>query len=269
MQAGPVLRDRSLNTRLLILSEMLREPGVSLSEVARRLGITVQAISNHAQALLRDGALAQEHRSYRVTAVGVDRLQSGVDRLVDAVSQLRRPLQRVASASAVAAGALRSGQQVGLVMEGGELMAYPDSDAASQGVVREGAKAGQEVIVERLEGVVSLTPGRLTVLVLPGPAEGGGRVADLDALAAIVAELDVARVAAVGTGARAAARQVGRLDDPFAGTDAAFAAAEHGLDVVLLCSRDRWAEAMERLETRNGRTLARIQVDVRDAPRRR
>lgn len=260
------LRDRTANTRLLVLSELLRSPGSSLSAVSRRIGITVQAVSNHARALARTGWLRQDGPHYRVTAAGVDALQAGADRLADALEQLRAPLTRVAVASAVAGGRVRAGERVGLVMEGGEQVAYPGREAASRGVARNDARAGEEVVVAELEGILALTPGQVTVLVVPGPGEGGTAAVDPDATARAVAEVAPDRVAAVGTGARLLAARLGRLDDPFAGAAAAFAAAEHGLLALLVTSRDLLPATLESLEARNARTLERVQVDVRDAP---
>src|SRR5581483_6319611 len=47
--SAKLLRDKSAITRLLILAQLEREPGITLSEVAARLDVTVQAVSAYAK----------------------------------------------------------------------------------------------------------------------------------------------------------------------------------------------------------------------------
>src|SRR5687767_6615690 len=176
------LRDRTGITRLLILAELERRPGTTLSDVAGALGITVQAISAHAKDLSSLGWLRTEDGAYRATPKGLQSLHEGVRHLRDAVGALAAPLDVIQLTSAIAATSVQAGDSVGLFMEEGDLAARPAKEAPSRGRALTSAKAGEEVIVGDLQGMVKLDPGRLTIVSLPGPAEGGVAAIDRDAL---------------------------------------------------------------------------------------
>jgi putative transcriptional regulator len=267
------LRDRTAITRLLILAELERRPGTTLSDVAAALGITVQAVSAHAKALSAQGWLRADEGAYRASPKGLQALHEGVRHLHDAVDALAQPLAVIQVTSAVAGASVQAGELVGLYMEDGDLAARPAKDAPSRGRARAAAKAGEEVVVGDLEGMVRLEPGRLTLVSLPGPAEGGVARVDRDALRRILSKKPGKRMGAHGTGALVVARALSRdgswrLDFEFAADRAAFNAAERGLDVLLLVTRERLAEVMESFERLNAETLRRVPVELLEAPER-
>lgn len=284
------LRDRTAITRLLILGELERRPGTTLSDVAASLGVTVQAVSAHAKDLASMGWLRSDDGTYRATPKGLQSLHEGVRHLRDAVGALAAPLDVIQLTSAVAAAPIQAGDAVGLFMEEGDLAARPSKDAPSRGRARNAAQAGEEVIVGDLQGMVKLDPGHLTLVSLPGPSEGGIAAIDREALRKALGrrigsrngqagqrdrEREAAgRVGAHGTGARVLARWlakegVGRLDFEFAADRAAFNAAERGLDVLLLVTRDRLAEVMESFDRLNSETLRRVPIELVEAPERK
>lgn len=270
------LRDRTATTRVLILAS-LQGQAATLSEVAERLGVTVQAVSAHARALAAQGLLAVHDGSYRPTPRGLQAVHEGVRQLRDAVAALASPLDVIQVASAVAAGPVRKGQEVGLWMADGDLEARPVTrthvEPGSRGVAQNDAQPGQEVIVADLKGIVRLEPGILRVISIPAPAEGGVRRVDGDGVTRLLAQGQWAKVGAHGTGARILARQLAaqgrlRLDFEFAADRAAFNAAERGLNALLLVSRDRLAEVMQAYERLNQATLRRVPVELVEAPER-
>jgi predicted transcriptional regulator len=272
-EANRRLRDRTGITRLLILSELERKPGTTLSDAAKALGVTVQAVSAHAKSLAASGWLHSDEGLYRATPRGLQALHEGVRHLHDAVSALAAPLDVIQVTSAVAAAPIAAGDTVGLFMEEGDLAARPGKDAPSRGRARHAAKAGEEVVVTDLQGMVRLEPGRLTLVSVPGPAEGGTARVDAAALRKALSRKPGTRLGAHGTGARVLARSLQkggpwRLDFEFAADHAAFNAAERGLDVLLLVSRDRLAEVMESFERLNAQTLRRVPVELLEAPER-
>lgn len=267
------LRDRTAITRLLILAELERRPGATLSDVGDVLGITVQAVSAHAKDLGSLGWLRIVDGAYRGTPRGLQALHEGVRHLHDAVAALAAPLDVIQVTSAVAATAIQPGDLVALFMDEGDLAARPGKDAPSRGRARTPAKAGEEVVVGDLQGMVRLDPGRLTVVSLPGPGEGGVAGVDRDLLRRQMAKKPGKRLGAHGTGALVVARGLAkdgpwRLDFEFAADRAAFNAAERGLDVLLLVTRDRLAEVMESFERLNAGTLRRVPVELVEAPER-
>lgn len=268
------LRDRTRITRILILAELQRAPGVTLSDVAKRLDVTVQAVSTHAKSLVAAGWLTNRDGQFDVTPKGLQTLHEGVRSLHDAIEAVASPLAVIHVASAIAASAIRAGEEVGLFMADGDLEAKPGRPGPSRGRARNNAKPGEEVVVGDLRGMVQLRPGRLVVVTVPGPAEGGIALVDRDALRKLLAaKIQAQRVAAHGTGARILARSMakdgrGRVDLECAADRAAFNAAERGLDVLLYASRDRLPEVIQSFERLNLETLRRVTVEIIDAPER-
>lgn len=253
------LRDRAMMTRLLVLADLEQNPGTSLSSVGRRLGITVQAVSDHVRALAADGSV---HGSPpRVTPVGRQALREGADRIRRAARELVPPGQVIDATSARATQAVRAGEIVGLVMRDGDLCTAPASGASSTGQAVGDAAPGEEVIVSDLEGILDLRPGHLRVLSLPGPVEGGTQgIAGSDVREASQGR----RVGVVGTGASILADRLGvAVEFAFAAAHAAFNAAERGLDVVLWVTRDRLGETMQTLEALDRGTLHPVPLEVR------
>lgn len=264
---GKLLRDRSGLTRLLVLAALEKEPGCTLSEVARRLDVTVQAVSAYAKGLAEDGLLADGEHGYAVTPQGLQHVHEGVRQLRAAVDAVATPLSVIRVASAVAAARVNAGERVGLYMEGGDLAAKPRLRASSTGRAVHDADVGEEVVVADLSGLVDLQPGRIQVIAVPSPMEGG--VARVDAARLRALLKDHARphkTGAVGTGAAILARRLGDVHFEFAADRAAFNAAERGLDVRLFVSRDRLPQVMQAFEELNGGTLRRVLVEVAEAP---
>ena len=264
-----LLRDKAAITRLLILAELEREPGITLSEIATRLDITVQAVSAYAKELVADGLLA-EAGPQRVTPKGLQTLHEGVRQLRGAVDAVATPLAVIRVASAVAATKVKAGERVGLVMQDGELHARARVRATSMGRALNDAEPGEEVVATDLTGLVELAPGRITVVALPSPLEGGVARVDLPRLRGMLKDLPRAhKTAALGTGARVLAQRLGTVDFEFAAERAAFNAAERGLDVRLYVTRDRLPEAMQAFEQGNAGTLKRVGVELIEAPEAR
>lgn len=262
-----LLRDKSGLTRLLILAELERERGATLSDVARRLDVTVQAVSTYAKALVKDGLLADADGGHAPTPQGLQHLHEGVRQLRAAVDAVATPLAVIHVTSAVAAARVKAGERVGLYMEGGDLAAKPRLRAPSSGRALRDAEPGEEVVVTDLAGLVDLQPGRLVVVAAPSPMEGGIARVDLSRLRGLLKDQPRAeKTGAVGTGAAILARRLGEVHFEFAADRAAFNAAERGLAVRLFVSRDRLPGVMQAFEEMNAGTLRRVVVEVVEAP---
>lgn len=272
MDALRALRDRTTSTRLLVLAHLHQHPHATLTEVAEHLGITVQAVSAHARAMAKEDLLSPHDGTYRPTAAGLQTLHEGVRMLRDAVSSLSSGLDTIRVTSAIAANRIRAGDDVGLMMAAGDLEARAHHPSPSRGKARADANPGEEVIVDQLQGVVPLVPGRLAVMTLPSPEEGGAaRVPLPELVTRLGGPWD--KTGALGTSAALVGRALVKrgywraLDFEYASDRAAFNAAERGLSVVLLVTRDRLPEVLAVFEHLNDKTLRRVAVETLEAPR--
>ncbi len=260
------LRDKSRNTRLLILAHLHERPTATFSEIANHLDISVQAVSVHAKGLTKEGYLSHQGNHHAVTSKGLQWLHEAVRDLHAAVGRLGQQLDVIHTTSAIATQPIRGGDAVVLYMHEGDLAARPGTDGASRGIAQHDADAESEVVVGELSGMVELQPGSITVVTVPEPAAGGSRRVATDRLTAKLADARFDRIGALGTGAAILARRVGPLHIEFAVPESCFNAAERGLNVLLYASRDRLVEALQTIERHNRQTLRHIPVATWEAP---
>ena len=253
-----VLRDLKESTRILFLLEVTANRHTRLRTIAERLGMTVQGAADYAHGLEADGLLVVAGGEYRATKKGIDVLQSGLREIRAFLDQASRATAFVETTMAFAGAAIRRGDRVGLFMEGGYLVAFPGRASPSVGTAAEDAAKGEEVAVRGLEGIVSLAPGRITLARVPAARPAAKRVS-AETSRRILQQSRGSVVAAMEIPGLVAARRL-RLHPriefaPLAGT---IAAAERGVDVLLLLPEDRAAEAVSAIEEANERREDKI-----------
>ncbi len=253
-----VLRDLRESTRILFLHEVTANRHTRLRTIADRLGMTVQGASDYAHALESDGLLVLAGGEYRATKKGVDFLQARLRELRAFVDQASRSTAFVETTIAFAGAAVRHGEKVGLLMEEGYLVAYPNRSSTSAGVATEDASKGEDVAVRSLEGIVTLEPGRITIGRVPVSRAAARRISSA-ACDRVVRRCRGAVVASMDVEGLMAARRL-RLRPriefaPLAGT---VAAAERGMNVLLLVPEGRATEAIDAIEAANARREDKI-----------
>jgi len=239
----------SVSTRFRILVEIAaRQPSVQQKDVARELGITVQAVSERMKELVTAGLVASRGRaSYSVTPSGVDWLLRHARELQSYSERLSRIVRDISVTAAVADADLAEGQRVSLRMAEGLLRARPWTEGEpASGVVTAGAGTGGDVGITRIEGVIPLVTAEIAVATLPAIRDGGSRRADTARLR-LLAKHGVL-VAAVGAESVVALRHAGV--EPvyrFAATEAVLEAAASGTPCLLVCSEADLSRVSERL----------------------
>lgn len=253
-----VLRDLRESTRILFLHEVTANRHTRLRTIAERLGMTVQGVSDYAHALEADGLLTLADGEYRATKRGIDFLQSHLRELRAFVEQASRSTAFVETTLALAGAAVHRGDRVGLFMEHGYLVAYPGRSSASMGAAAEDAAKGDDVAVRGLEGIVALRPGRITLARVPASRSAARRIG-AESSRKMLRRARGAAVATMEIEGLMACRRL-RLQPriefaPLAGT---LAAAERGMDVLLLVPEERVAEAVQAIEAANARREDKI-----------
>jgi predicted transcriptional regulator len=160
------LRRGAAVSDLLFLYECTTREVAQLRSVAEALGLTVQAASHTFRGLARRGLVELVNGRYHPTVLGVDYLHGRLD---DLESDLARRLERlhiVRTTRAVARSSVAAGAKVVLTLEDGLLTARMRGPGPARGVAVTSARPGGLVEVERLEGIVPLAPGPVTVVTL-------------------------------------------------------------------------------------------------------
>jgi putative transcriptional regulator len=258
-----LLRDVREATKLLLLKEISTGRHTKLKTLAEALDITIPGVSDYVRMMSEEGLIHKVGGEYKATKNGVALMHAGFRELREFVDESLREMEIVDTTSAIAGEEIQEGQSVGLFMEEGLLTAYPDRESASTGTSLRDARAGEEVIVADLDGMVSLTPGRVLIIQLPAAAEGGSAAMSEEALRRAVEDAPSDTVAAADLAGLSACRRLAITPDfVFAAIPATIEAAERGLDVTVLASPDTTSEIVRAIEAANAELEDRLQYRV-------
>jgi putative transcriptional regulator len=255
-----ILGSANLATKFQILAEIAaNQPDIQQRDIARRLSLSPQAVSDYVKELLKDGWLASEGRSkYRVTKEGVDWMLKGLREWQSYSDIVQKALASISVCAAVADCDLSEGQKVGLVMKSGLLYAVADRSTGAQAEAVSSAREGEDVGVTNIDGIVPLEIGKITVVRLPAIQRGGSRQADLDRLKRAVRDREI--IGAIGIEALTALRKVGIEPTSMYGVrEAVVEAARSGLSPVVVCADGDTADLLGHLEEHA------IEYDILDA----
>jgi putative transcriptional regulator len=248
-----ILKSKNLATKFQIMVEIAaHQPNIQQKDIAPRLGITSQAVSEYVKELIKDGWLSSEGRSrYKVTKEGVDWILQMSRQLHSYAWFVSKVVADISTTSAIADSDLSVGQPASLYMKDGLLFASDViSGEGAKGTAVTAAIKGQDVGVRNVEGVIKLEPAKLTVGKVPNVQEGGSRSTDLARLEREVKEARL--VGVMGTEALVALIQIDVKPDYVHGVrEAAIEAAYCGLSFLVLCSDDKVAILVQRLEEEN------------------
>lgn len=232
-----IFQKRGEITRFQILAEIAKqEPHLRQKDIADKLGITVQAVSENLKSLVDEGFVeSRAGRSrYKITKRGIEKLKKQAleirkfsDQVLDTMTTYKSTWPAIAQED------LKSGDKVGLFMEDGILYATKES-ASAHGEVLNDAKIGEDVALTELGGVIELELGKVVILSLPTIQEGGSRATDLEKINRVYGS-GFDRVGIMGTVSRAVIDKLNiKPDFEFATPQSTLAAAKRGLNVLVL-----------------------------------
>ena len=247
-----ILRDKALATKFQILIEIAAaQLNIQQKDIARKLNVTPQAISQYMEELVKDCLVASDGRSkYRVTREGIDWVLKAFRELRGYSSFVEKALTNITVCAAVADCDLSHSQEVRLKMKDGLLFATDATGSGAKGIAVSDAKKGEDVGISDIEGIVRLEIGEVTILKVPSIQRGGSRNVDLAKLKKEVSRKGLLGV--TGIEALIALRRIGIEPHYLYGvTDAAIEAAHSGLSSLILCGDDEIPGLLKRLEEEN------------------
>lgn len=244
-----ILRSKREVTRLQILVEIAEhQPAVRQQEIADKLGVTPQAVSEYIRELVDDGMVAAHGRGrYDVSRSGIEWVLNHAEALESYARHIRRDIiQQVSTWTAIAAHDLKEGEEVGVFMKGGWLYAASEPQSAT-GIVLMNARQGDDVGVIRLSGIIDHTEGVIHVCKVPRVQRGGSQNVKKEQLLAVTSQAEM--VAAVGLEAYVALEKAGRIPDMFFGSrEGVIEAAFHGIDCAIFIVDEEFTDFLKRLE---------------------
>jgi len=245
-----ILRSKREVSRLQILVEIAEhQPAVRQQEIAEKLGVTPQAISEYIRELVDEGKVSASGRgNYEVTRTGIEWVLENAESLESYARHIRRDIiQQVSVWTAIAAEDLTKGDQVGVYMKAGFLYAGKKQLAAT-GTVIENVKKDDDVGVSRLNGIIDHKEGMIHVCKVPRILHGGSKKVRRDKLLEIIRDAGI--IAAVGLEAYIALVKAGKKPDMFFGArEGVIEAAFHGIDCVIVIVDEEFTDFLKRLES--------------------
>lgn len=248
-----ILRSKNLTTKFQILLEVAaNQPNIQQKDIAKKLNITSQAVSEYVRELIKDGWLSSQGRSrYRVTREGVNWILRMARQLQGYSAFVSKVVSDISVSTAIADNELSAGQPVSLYMRDGSLFASAVvRDKEPGGIAISEARKGEDVGISNVEGVIKLETGKVTIAEVPNVQQGGSRSTDL---AKLKQEVDRAKlVGAIGVEALVALKRIGMKPHYRYGVrEAAVEAAYCGLPFLIVCGEDVVSAVMQRLEEEN------------------
>lgn len=243
-----ILRSKKEITKFQILVEIAaHQPDVMQKEIADKIGITPQAVSEYIKELVSEGLLFADGRvRYRVTKKGVEWV---LERAQELKKYARFVMEDVVShisvATAIAMEGLDKGQKVSLRMDKGLL--YAGSDGEVTGITISGAQEGEEVGVTDLKGMITFPPVNITICKVPRVERGGSRSVDYGMLEKYAANKPY--IAVLGVEALIALRKINiKPDILFGAKESVVEAAFHGLSSLVVSVDEEVPSLLNRLE---------------------
>ncbi len=244
------MRSKREVSRFQILVEIAEhQPAVRQMEIADRIGLTPQAVSDHIRELVDDGMLSMSGRSnYVVTKTGIAWVMENAASLESYIRHIRLDvIQHISVWTAVADGDLKTGDVVGLYMKDGYLYAGKKPRSATA-MVYEDAKKNEDVGIVDVNGIIDHHEGTIHVCKVPRVQHGGSRRVDKDKLKEIVATTRM--TAAIGIEASMALKSIGKNPDLFFGAaDGVIEAALHGITSTIVIVDTEFTNFLKKLES--------------------
>ncbi len=237
-----MLLSRRDTIRLLILAELISRRNCNQRDIAERLKLTPQAISEYFKDLTSEGFVRILQKGYyEVTDKGIDWL---VKNLFDLYVFSEELLKRVYSHSVVAIAKedVRAGERVRYWFEKG--LIYCDRKGGNA-IALTSAKEGEDILIKPKDEFKPPRRGKVVVFKVPDVCEGGSRAVDLDMLERIVKDVDV--IVALGVEALVACRKIGVEPVLFGARNVCIESAHHGCNVLVVCTESLTNDLLRRL----------------------
>lgn len=245
-----ILRSKRESTRFQILVAIAEhQPAVRQQEIADKLGITPQAVSEYIRELVDEGMVVAHGRgNYEVSHAGIEWVLSNAEALEAYARHINRDIiQQVFVWTAIADVKLKKGDRVGVYMKDGWLYASKQEQSAMGEATME-AEIGQDIGIARLNGIIAHTEGKVEVCKVPRIQRGGSRNVNIDLLREVAARADV--LGAVGLEAAIAVSNAGFKPDMYFGSrEGVIEAAFHGLCCAIYIVDEEFTDFLKRLET--------------------
>ena len=247
-----VLHNKNLATRFQIMVEIAtNQPNIQQKDIAIKIGVTSQAVSDYMNKLEKDGWITSEGRSrYHITKEGINWMLKSLRQLQQYSNSAERVLTNITTWAAVASVDLDKNQTVSLEMRAGLLYDLLHSENGATVITAEKAKEGEDIGIMDIQGIVKLDIGQVTMWEIPTIQNGGSRKVDVTKLKKGLEKGEL--TGAIGVEAIVTLRRMGLEPDYLYGVpQAAIEAAKSGLSFFIVCTGSEAPGVVQKLITEN------------------
>jgi len=247
-----ILKNKNSATRLQVLIEIAAsQPNIQQKEIAERIHISRQGISQYIEKLIKDGMVISDGRSrYTVTNKATNWILKNLRELDGYTSFIRKVVTSITTSAAIAEEDINKGQPVILVMENGILVAKSHPGPGAQGIAATDAKKGEDVGIANIEGIVPLDYGKVIILTVPTIEKDGSRNIDMDKLRSFTKEKIL--TGAIGIEALVTLKKAGIEPRYFYGVaEAAIEASYSGIPFIIVSTNDAVPDLIKNLKQEN------------------
>ncbi|WP_135609547.1 winged helix-turn-helix transcriptional regulator [Methanococcoides sp. AM1] len=248
-----ILQSKSGITKFQILTEVAaHQPNVRQKEIAEKIGVTPQAVSEYIKELTAEGFIYSDGRvRYRITKKGVEWvLENAADMKRYANFVMSDIISHVSTWTAIADEDIEKGENVYLQMRNGLLYVSKSIETGATGMTISAAEKGDDVGVTNLLGMIDLENASITVCKVPRSERGGSRNVDLERLQKLASSKSY--IAVIGVESLVALKKINITPDVMYGAkESVVEAAFHGLSSLVLAIDEEVPQIMSRLEMEN------------------
>jgi len=240
-----LLLSRKDTMKLLILSELVLNKHLSQRDIAKKFGLTPQAISSHFKDLTAEGYISVVHKGYyEVTEKGVDWLTKNLlDLRLFSEELVKKLFSR--SVVALAVGRISEGDEVRYWFQDGYI--YARKEKGGNGVALVSAKDGEDILIKATSGFEPPKKGEVIVVKIPDVGEGGSRKVDVESFKKLIKSRPRSIVVAIGVEALVTCRKA-RVEPIFFGAkEVCVEAAHQGSGVIVACTESFLNDLLRKL----------------------
>ncbi|WNY26706.1 winged helix-turn-helix transcriptional regulator [Methanolapillus ohkumae] len=248
--SSKILQSKSEMTKFQVLTEIAaRQPTVRQKEVAVKIGITPQAVSEYIKELTADGLIHSDGRvRYKITKDGIEWvLENAAELRQYSQSVMEEIISHVSTWTAICDEDVRKDDKVFIEMREGLLYANKEKNTGIFGTAIMTTSKGFDVGVTDLQGFMHTEIGSITICKIPRIKRGGSSNTNLERLRPIVESKPY--IGAVGTEALMALKRLNVVPHVmFGASESVIQAAYHGLTSALIIVEDEVPNLFTRLE---------------------
>ena len=258
-----VLRDLRSFTKILILIELKKQPRLKLRNLASKLDITVQAVSEYLKIMMNDNLIEKVNDEHRLTQIGVEFLHYNITSLKKFVDDNIHDLNIINVCTAVSHKKLKKGAIVGLIMRNGQLATTDNTGEGSKGTVLYDVDSASDVAIYNLNGIVDFSRGELFLIELPSSISGGSSLIDLKKIRKLIPKSSTVKLAAGDLVSVTVLNKIDRTPDiQFAPLSGSMEAVNKGITVKFLTSTDLLPNIISEIEKLNSRSKDKIKYHI-------